>query len=140
MMLHINAQPLNPDAYELSISALFVDGNIVPAEKFTAAQRKEAMNDGRHYLPLRFSWEPETGEISGPDADLVRAGLGAGEGVAWGPYPGGDWHNWSADPARSRTDVAVLIATHWQVPDELRADLPATPGPEMIDGEPLLDH
>lgn len=71
--------------------------------------------------PLVFVWDDETGEVSGPSADIVR-GLSQ-HAVRYGPPPVGTW-TFSQDALTSRTEMAVLIASEWELPDELRADFP----------------
>jgi len=80
--------------------------------------------------PLVFVWDDETGEVSGPSADIVR-GL-AQHGVSYGPPPGGMW-TFSPGALKSRAEMAVLVASDWELPAELRDDFPEydTPYPAL---------
>lgn len=80
--------------------------------------------------PLVFVWDDETGDVSGPSADLVR-GLAQHE-VRYGPPPGGAW-TFSPNALKSRSEMAVLIASEWELPSFLAGDLPTyeTPAPAV---------
>jgi hypothetical protein len=80
--------------------------------------------------PLVFTWHDETGEVSGPSAELVRE-IAQGE-AKYGPPPGGMW-TFSAGALKSRAEMAVLIASEWELPAELRDDFPLyeTPFPAL---------
>ena len=80
--------------------------------------------------PLVFVWDDETGEVSGPSAELVRRM--AASAAAYGPPPGGMW-TFSPNALKSRAEMAVLIASCWELPAELRADFPEyeTPYPAL---------
>jgi hypothetical protein len=77
--------------------------------------------------PLVFTWDPDTGEVTGPDAALVL------DMATWGqvqahPLP---WvWRLSADPLRSWTDMAAIVGTEWHLPTELRAHYPKFEPPD----------
>ena len=80
--------------------------------------------------PLVFVWNDETGEVSGPSAEVV---LDTVQGQAkYGPPPGGMW-TFSPNALKSRAEMAVLIASCWELPAELRGDFPEyeTPYPAL---------
>ncbi len=70
--------------------------------------------------PLRFSWDPDTGYLGGPDAERVswllrhyRDGLPL---TPTGPVLA------LTDPLRSTDELAVLLAVdEWQLPEDLAA-------------------
>lgn len=70
---------------------------------------------------LVFSWDPETGEVSGPDADEVRT-MATWGNVDAHPMP------WAGtlgpDPLKSYTDMAAIVGSHWALPDELADHYP----------------
>lgn len=79
--------------------------------------------------PLVFTWDDETGEVTGPSADLV---LEMVKGMAvYGPPPGSYW-KFTADALKSRSEMALLIASSWELPKEFWADLQALPVPRVV--------
>lgn len=75
------------------------------------------------FQSLVFSWDPETGKVSGLDAATVRELAKPGAVIDAHPYP----RTWKLgrEPLKSRTDLAAIIGTRWRVPEELLADYPA---------------
>ncbi|MCV2359640.1 hypothetical protein LNV08_11735 [Paucibacter sp. TC2R-5] len=72
---------------------------------------------GNPLMPgLVFSWNPLTGEVSGPDADEVR------KMATWGSVPAHPtpWA-WTLgpDPLKSYTDMAAVVGSYWNLPPEL---------------------
>ncbi len=83
--------------------------------------------------PLVFQWDEVSGEVSGPDADIVRAIAGE-RGVPLHPVPA--WHEFSAYPLKSRRDVAAIVGYLHKLPPELADAYPAVDGVSVI-GEML---
>lgn len=71
--------------------------------------------------PLVFSWNPDTGEVSGPGAEEVR-GISRCGGVSAHPLPWA-WE-FGPDPLRSYTDMAAIVGSYWRLPDELADHYP----------------
>jgi len=88
--------------------------------------------------PLVFTWDSDTGEVSGPDAELVRK-MAGWETVAAHPLP---W-SWKLgpDPLRSWEDMAAIVGSEWALPPELLKHYPPAPErgdpPTDDDGNPL---
>jgi len=83
---------------------------------------------------LEFAWDPETGEVRGPDADYVRAVAAEGlhNGVATGyPYP---TVYPITDPLRKPGELAVLLGNLWLLPGELAEAYPVPPPENDIPG------
>ena len=77
---------------------------------------------------LIFEWDDATGEVTGPSASLV---LEMVKGMAsYGPPPGSYW-TFTANALKSRGEMALLIASCWELPEEFRADLQALPVPRV---------
>lgn len=74
------------------------------------------------FQSLVFSWDPETGKVSGLDAETVRTLAVPGALVDAHPYP----RTWKLgrEPLKSRVDLAAIIGTRWRVPAELLPDYP----------------
>ena len=84
---------------------------------------------------LVFSWDSDSGEVSGPDADLVRS-IAAQGGVQGHPYP--RHVGLGPDPLRSKRDMAAIIGSAWRLPAELAPHYPRLRGnrdPYVRDGE-----
>ena len=78
---------------------------------------------------LEFAWDPETGDVRGPDADYIRslAADGIQNGVAMGyPFP---TPYAIRDPLRTPGELAVLLGNLWLLPEELAAAYPEPPPP-----------
>ena len=73
---------------------------------------------------LVFDWDEDAGEVSGPDADYVRECASAG-GVEIHPLP--SYHAFSAEPLKSRADMAAIIGVWHRVPEDLRPWYPQVP-------------
>ncbi|HXG27270.1 MAG TPA: hypothetical protein VNJ47_00275 [Nevskiales bacterium] len=73
---------------------------------------------------LILSWDPETGEISGPGAAFVRGRMeGSPDGfVSCHPVP--YYHPLSRDPLRSMTDMAAILGFEYKLPDDLQEHYP----------------
>jgi hypothetical protein len=82
--------------------------------------------------PLVFTWDPETGEVAGPDADLVRK-LAAFDAIDAHPAPG--THRLGEAPLHSWVDMAAIVGSEWELPLELRAHYPQPP--LQSDGEQI---
>jgi len=73
---------------------------------------------------LEFAWDPETGELTGRDAIVVRrhAEQAAKRGLALGhPYPTAYD---IVDPLRRPGELAVLLGNVFKLPADLRAAYP----------------
>jgi hypothetical protein len=76
---------------------------------------------------LEFAWDPESGDVRGPDGDYVRAVAAEGvhNGAAMGyPYP---TTYPITDPLRRPGEMAVLLGNLWLLPEELAAAYPVPP-------------
>ena len=73
---------------------------------------------------LVFAWNPDTGEVTGRDAPLIRD-MATWKRVSAHPLPWA-W-DLSAEPLRSYVDMAALVGSHWVLPDELVAHYPQVP-------------
>ena len=70
---------------------------------------------------LSFSWDPQAGEVSGPDADKVR------QMAAWGnvaAHPMSWAWTLGPDPLKSYTDMAAIVGSRWALPAELADHYP----------------
>ncbi len=66
-----------------------------------------------------LDWNPETGELSGPLADVVRKLIEAAieaRGVSGDPVP---TFCRASDPLHRPAELAVALAESWAVPDQL---------------------
>lgn len=82
--------------------------------------------------PLIFDWDDVAGTVSGPGAVEIRRLAKAG-GVPMHPLPAG--HLFSADPLKSRTDLAAIIGLQHRLPPEL-----ADAYPDLIEGKADPDY
>ncbi len=86
--------------------------------------------------PLVLEWDAFTGAVTGPSAAQVKE-VAADGGVPLHPAPA--WHTFSAEPLKSRADLAAIVGHLHQLPGELASDYPAVdeePGfVEVIDSE-----
>lgn len=77
------------------------------------------------FAPLSFRWDEDAGTVVGRDAervrDFVRGAQDAGE-LAIEPHPSA--HSLSADPLRSRADLAAIFARYFILPGVLADALP----------------
>lgn len=64
-----------------------------------------------------FDWDDETGRVTGPDAAEVVA-ISKGGAVMSHPCPA--MHDLSAEPLKSKVDMAAIIGEQHILPDELR--------------------
>lgn len=76
-------------------------------------------------VTLEFTWDPETGEIGGPGAPLIL------ERIAWGavqlhPMSSAPW-KLGRDPLRSWRDMAAIVGSEWQLPEEIAPHYPYLP-------------
>lgn len=83
--------------------------------------------------PLLFRWDEMSGEVSGPSAEIVRASA-AERGVPLHPAPA--WHAFSADPLKSRRDMAAIVGYLHELPPEPADAYPAVDEVSVI-GEML---
>lgn len=70
-----------------------------------------------HKKTLIFDWDEETGEVTGPNAAEILDVASWGE--IWAhPYP----CTWklSAEPTKSKTDMAAIIGYWHKLPDDLK--------------------
>lgn len=74
--------------------------------------------------PLVFDWDEETGTVSGPDADFILESASSA-GIQIHPLP--SYHTFSAQPLKSRTDMAAIIGLWHRVPEALLACYPQVP-------------
>lgn len=70
---------------------------------------------------LEFEWDETEGLVTGRDAEDVRQWASAA-GISIHPLP--SFHTFSAEPLKSREDMAAIIGLHHVVPTELAADYP----------------
>lgn len=84
-----------------------------------------------HEKPLIFDWDDETGDVTGPGAELILK-ISTFDAVLAGPYPM-EW-KLSNNPLSNKTDMAAIIGLYWRVPDDL---LPFYP--KLVDPGPFLD-
>lgn len=82
-----------------------------------------------HAKTWRFSWNDETGEVTGPDAAEVLE-ISRWGGIDVHPLPFA--HEFSAEPLKSKTDMAAIIGRDHRLPPEL---VPFYPRPND-DGAP----
>ncbi|MCK6376845.1 MAG: hypothetical protein L6Q69_22485 [Zoogloea sp.] len=86
--------------------------------------------------PLVFEWDALTGAVTGPSAAQVKEAAADG-GVPLHPAPA--WHTFSAEPLKSRADLAAIVGHLHQLPGELAGGYPAVdeePGfVEVLDAE-----
>lgn len=95
----------------------------------------EAPSHSAGVAPLLLVWDPATGEISGPSADLVRAL--AQDGAVNG-HPAPRAIELGPEPLRSWRDMAAIVGCYWVLPDELARHYPKLRGrqdPYVRDGE-----
>ncbi|MGI9212616.1 MAG: hypothetical protein ACR2HF_09095 [Methylococcaceae bacterium] len=67
--------------------------------------------------PLIFDWDEETGTITGPGAPRILE-MAKWGGAKYGPHPGLSWE-FSAEPLKSKTDMAVIIGRNNRIPEDL---------------------
>jgi hypothetical protein len=77
--------------------------------------------------PLIFDWDDEAGIVSGPSAEAIRISASFGS-IPMHPMPAE--HRFSAEPLKSRTDIAAIIGYRHLLPAELRDAYPA-----LVEGE-----
>lgn len=78
-----------------------------------------------HAKPWVFDWDDTTGELTGPDAAIIRAEASIG-GAFCHPCPA--WpHEFSHEPLKSKTDMAAIIGWEHRLPDELADYYPRLP-------------
>lgn len=84
-----------------------------------------------HAQPLVFDWDIDAGEVSGPGAKQILDAVGDGH-VSYQAL----WHKFSADPLKSKTDMAAILIFQHVLPDELVPFLPMMPD----DGAPDVSY
>lgn len=98
----------------------------IRAEPFTAGERVR-----------EFDWDPETGDLSGPDAPWVRQcitdALDCGR-VGAHPAP---WSIAVSDPLHSLSEMAAVVGAQHRLPPELAAHYPSPPESDPSDVEVL---
>lgn len=82
--------------------------------------------------PLVFDWDDEAGTVSGPSAADIMQVVHSG-GVPMHPMPVA--HTFSAEPLKSRTDLAAIIGHRHRLPVALKDAYP-----ELIEGEDDPDY
>ncbi len=70
---------------------------------------------------LEFSWDSDTGKVTGRDADRVLEMAGWREIFAH-PLPAA-WE-FSQNPLTNKTDMAAIIGSSWELPEDLRPHYP----------------
>lgn len=90
--------------------------------------------------PLVFDWDDEAGTVSGPSAaDIME--IAESGGVPMHPMPAA--HTFSAEPLRSRADLAAIVGYRHRLPPELRDAYPVLVegelDPDYEDDRPKLD-
>lgn len=78
-----------------------------------------------HRKQLEFEWDPESGEVRGPGADLVTsmAASAVKEGSVTGhPYP---TSYDITDPLHNISEMAVLLGQDWMLSEYLASAYPA---------------
>lgn len=91
--------------------------------------RLESFN--QEMLTLEFEWDPDTGDISGTDAQLVCAAAEAAReaGYAIGhPYP---TPYKVSDPLRRPSELAVILGNAWRSVGDLAAAYPKAPAHDL---------
>lgn len=79
---------------------------------------------------LDLLWDQDAGTLSGEGESWVRELMGLGS-VRCHPGPG-HTHMLSAEPLRSRCDMAALIGYAHRLPAELAADYPFGPNEDVV--------
>lgn len=85
-----------------------------------------------HSKPIAFEWNPETGEVRGEAAALVKnlAELARRSGEVIGhPYPTA--HTVS-NPLHSASELAVVLGNDWVLPADLAAAYPQVETDDLI--------
>ncbi|MBN9697178.1 MAG: hypothetical protein J0L85_15430 [Zoogloea sp.] len=72
--------------------------------------------------PLEFDWDERAGTVTGRSADIIRESA-AEPGMPVHPMPG--YHEFSAEPLKSRADVAAIVGYLHELPAELADAYPA---------------
>ncbi len=70
---------------------------------------------------LEFEWDETSGTVGGRDAEMVRQ-WASEPGISIHPLP--SFHDFSAEPLKSREDVAAMIGLHHVLPVELAGSYP----------------
>lgn len=79
--------------------------------------------------PLRFDWEEEYGNVSGPGAPFILTMAKPHSRVPVHPVPNS--YQLGNAPLRSRRDMAAIVGYDYVLPPELAAVYPAgDPGPD----------
>ncbi|MDP1674414.1 MAG: hypothetical protein Q8L65_15050 [Burkholderiales bacterium] len=87
-----------------------------------------------HDGPLDFAWDSDTGTFSGRDADRVQALVDEANarGMVTGhPYP--TVYD-ITDPARTPSELAVVLGRYWTLTGELAAAYPAIAADDAPEG------
>ncbi|OFC39737.1 hypothetical protein BAE30_16850 [Acidithiobacillus caldus] len=77
-----------------------------------------------HAKPWVFSWDDETGAVSGPDAAIIEE-IASWGGISAHPYPFA--HLFSEKPLQNKTDMAAIIGLEHELPPALVAFYPKPP-------------
>lgn len=81
--------------------------------------------------PLEFEWDEASGTVTGASADVIRSAA-AEFGVPLHPAPA--FHRFSANPLKSRADMAAIIGHLHQLPAELAHCYPTVDdAPETVE-------
>lgn len=74
--------------------------------------------------PLSFSWDPETGDLQGRDADRVRElAIHYQKQGEINSHPHPTTYD-ILDPLHTPSEMAVILGHFWRLPSELAAHLP----------------
>lgn len=90
--------------------------------------------------PLVFDWDESSGTVSGPSADYIRR-IASDRFVSAHPYPSS--HEFSAEPLKSRVDMAAIIGEYHRLPEELAGAYPTHEAEDLpgdADGTLRDDH
>ena len=65
---------------------------------------------------LVFDWDQESGTVTGPDAGYILDVAASGHALC---HPWAWVHTLSAEPTKSRADMAAIVGLYWELPDDL---------------------
>jgi len=80
-----------------------------------------------------LDWDPETGNLSGPQAEMIRSVAQEAQAagiISIDPAPA----SFSiTDPLKNRSEMAALLGNFWKLPPELADDYPVVENPILPD-------
>ena len=77
-----------------------------------------------HASVWEFTWDDEAGTVTGPSAAEVLE-MASWRGIVYGPRQG-TW-GFSAEPLKSKTDMAAIVGYEHRLPPELIGHYPKAP-------------